>query len=110
MTDTTETTSTADTTSTSPAAARPVGVDIQESETNRAVVEAIEADNPDCAVQHMPGLVRITAPGRLVVNRVTVEDRLGREWETHEFQMAIVSYFGHIKEWDDDEIVIAWDH
>ena len=90
--------------------ARPVGVDIQESETNRAVVEAIEADNPDCAVQHMPGLVRITATGRLIINRVTVEDRLGREWETHEFQMAIVSYFGHIKEWDDDEIVIAWDH
>lgn len=107
MTDTTETTSTAGST---PGAVRQVGVDIQESETNRAVVEAIEADNPDCAVNHMPGLVRITAPGRLVVNRVTVEDRLGREWETHEFQMAIVSYFGHIKEWDDDEIVIAWDH
>ena len=93
-----------------PAASRPVGVDIQESETNRAVVEAIEADNPDCAVQHMPGLVRITAPGRLVVTRESVEDKLGREWETHEFQLAIVSYFGHIKEWDDDEIVIAWDH
>lgn len=113
MTDTTSTTSTtspSDTGGASPVAVRQVGVDIQESETNRAVVEAIEADNPDCAVQHMPGLVRITAPGRLVVNRVTVEDRLGREWETHEFQMAIVSYFGHIKEWDDDEIVIAWDH
>ena len=109
MTDTTSTTSEA-TSEATPRAARPVGVDIQESETNRAVVEAIEADNPDSAVQHMPGLVRITAPGRLVVNRVTVEDRLGREWETHEFQMAIVSYFGHIKEWDDDEIVIAWDH
>lgn len=89
---------------------RQVGVDIQESETNRAVVEAIEADNPECMVQHMPGLVRITCPGRLVINRVTVEDRLGREWETHEFQMAIVSYFGHIQEWDDDEILIAWDH
>lgn len=94
----------------SPAATRPVGVDIQESEANRAVVEAIEADNPECAVQHMPGLVRVTAPGRLVVNRATVESRLGRDWETHEFQMAIVSYFGHIKDWDDDEIVIAWDH
>jgi phenol hydroxylase P2 protein len=108
MTETTP--STAAGSSATPAAARPVGVDIQESETNRAVVEAIEADNADCAVQHMPGLVRITSPGRLVVNRVTVEDRLGREWETHEFQMAIVSYFGHIQEWDDDEIVIAWDH
>lgn len=92
------------------ASTRPVGVDIQESENNRAVVEAIEAANPDCTVQHMPGLVRITAPGRLVVTRDSVEEKLGREWETHEFQLAIVSYFGHIKEWDDDEIVIAWDH
>lgn len=89
------------------ASTRTVGVDIQESEANRSVVEAT---NDGCTVQHMPGLVRITAPGRLVVTRESVEERLGREWETHEFQLAIVSYFGHIKEWDDDEIVIAWDH
>jgi phenol hydroxylase P2 protein len=94
----------------SAASVRTVGVDIQESEANRSVVEAIEATNDGCTVQHMPGLVRITAPGRLVVTRESVEERLGREWETHEFQLAIVSYFGHIKEWDDDEIVIAWDH
>jgi phenol hydroxylase P2 protein len=96
---------------TTPAAAiRAVGVDIQESEANRAVVEAIEATNEHCTVNHLPGLVRISAPGRLVVTREAVEQRLGREWETHEFQLAIVSYFGHIQEWDDDEIVIAWDH
>ncbi|MFV0461990.1 MAG: MmoB/DmpM family protein [Nostocoides sp.] len=94
----------------SPASTRPVGVDIQESETNRSIVEAIEASNNGCTVQHMPGLVRITNPGRLVIEREAVEARLGREWETHEFQMSIVSYFGHIQEWDDDEIVIAWDH
>ncbi len=91
-------------------AGRQVGVDIQENEENRAVVEAIEADNADCAVRHMPGLVRITAPGRLLITRESVEAKLGREWETHEFQLAIVSYFGHIKEWDDDEIIIQWDH
>lgn len=89
---------------------RPVGVDIQENEMNRAVVEAIEETNPACTVQHMPGLVRITCPGRLVITQESVADKLGRDWETHEFQMAIVTYFGHIKEWDDDEIVIAWDH
>ena len=44
------------------ASTRTVGVDIQESENNRAVVEAIEASNEDCTVQHMPGLVRITPP------------------------------------------------
>ena len=92
------------------AASRPVGVDIQESEQNRAVIEAIEATNADATVNHMPGMVRVTAPGRLVISRESVEERLGREWETHEFQLAIISYFGHIKEWDDDEIVIAWDH
>lgn len=95
---------------TTPTAARPVGVDLQESEQNRPVIEAIEADNADCTVQHMPGLVRITSPSRLVVNRESVESRMGREWETHEFQLAIVSYFGHIAEWDDDQILIKWDH
>lgn len=90
--------------------ARDVGVVIQESENNRPVIEAIEEDNPDCTVMHTPGLVRITAPSRLTIQQETVEEKLGREWETHEFQMAIVSYFGNIQEWDDDEIVIAWDH
>ncbi|HQF02765.1 MAG TPA: MmoB/DmpM family protein [Phycicoccus sp.] len=89
---------------------RAVGVDIQENEQNRPVVEAIEADNAEATVRYLPGMVRISAPGRLVINRETVEERMGREWETHEFQLAIISYFGHIKEWDDDQILIAWDH
>lgn len=93
-----------------PAHLRDVGVDLQESESNRPIIDAIEADNPDCAVRHLPGLVRITCPGQLVVNRTAVEARAGREWETHEFQLAIVSYFGHIADWDDDRIVISWDH
>ena len=89
---------------------RTVGVDLQENEENRSLVEALEADNADCSVQHFPGLVRITSPTRIVINRDSVESRLGREWETHEFQLAIVSYFGHIADWDDDQIVIQWDH
>ena len=89
---------------------RPVGVDIQENEQNRPVVEAIEADNPEATVRYLPGMVRIQAPGQLVINRETVEERMGREWETHEFQLAIISYFGNIKDWDDDQILIAWDH
>lgn len=93
-----------------PGSTRDVGVDLQENDENRAVIAAIELDNLGCGVQHMPGLVRITNPGRMVINRETVEAQLGREWETHEFQLAIVSYFGHIKEWDDDQIIIQWDH
>ena len=91
-------------------ASRPVGVDLQENEENRALVEAIEADNEDLTIRHMPGIIRLTKTGQLVINQASVEQRLGRPWETHEFQMAIITYFGEFVEWDDDQIVIAWQH
>ena len=93
-----------------PTSERQVGVDLQENEESRALVEAIETDNPDLTIRHMPGMIRLTAPGRLVINQASVEQRLGREWETHEFQLAIISYFGEFAEWEDDRIVIAWKH
>ncbi|MBB2891951.1 MmoB/DmpM family protein [Flexivirga oryzae] len=93
------------------AGTRKVGFDLQEgSDDNRFLVEAISADNPEAVVTSMPGLMRVQAPGRMVINRDSVEQRLGRPWETHEFQLAIVSYFGQIAEWDDDQIVIGWQH
>jgi phenol hydroxylase P2 protein len=93
------------------AAVRTVGVDLQENNDDaRAVVDAIERDNTDVVVSYLPGLVKLTSPGQLVIKRDTVEELLGRPWETHEFQLVIVSYFGHIAEWDDDQIVIKWDH
>ena len=90
--------------------ARPVGIDLQENEENRALVEAIEADNDDLTITHMPGLIRLTKHGQLVINQASVEARMGRPWETHELQMAIISYFGEFVEWDDDQIIIAWNH
>jgi len=90
--------------------ARPVGIDLQENEENRALVEAIEADNPDLNIRHMPGMIRLATNGKLVINQASVEARLGRPWETHELQLAIISYFGELVEWDDEVIVIAWQH
>lgn len=87
-----------------------VSVDLQETEENRALIEAMEADNEDLVIQHFPGVVKLQSPTKLVVNRESVEQRLGRDWETHEFQMAIVTLAGNITEWDDDEIVISWEH
>jgi phenol/toluene 2-monooxygenase (NADH) P2/A2 len=89
---------------------RLVGIDIQESEENRALIEAIEADNPELTIRHLPGLIKLQAPGQIVINRDSVEKRLGREWETGEFQLAIVSYAGNFSEWDDDQIVVQWEH
>lgn len=87
-----------------------VSVDLQETEENRALIEAIEADNDDVIANHFPGVVKLQSPTKIVVRRESVEERLGREWDTHEFQMAIVTVAGNFSEWDEDEIVIAWEH
>jgi len=89
---------------------RQVGIDIQESEENRALIDAIKQDNPDLTVRHLPGLVKVQSSGQIVINRETVESHLGREWETGEFQLAIVSYAGNFSEWDDDQIIVKWEH
>ena len=57
---------------------RMVGVDLQDSEENRALTEAIEDDNPEVTLTRMPGLVKLQTPGELVIRRETVETRMGR--------------------------------
>jgi phenol/toluene 2-monooxygenase (NADH) P2/A2 len=89
---------------------RQVGIDIQDAEENRALVDAIKADNPELTIRHLPGLLKLRAAGRLVINRETVEQKLGRNWDTGEFQLAIVSYAGNFSEWDDDQIIVSWEH
>jgi phenol/toluene 2-monooxygenase (NADH) P2/A2 len=89
---------------------RQVGIDIQDAEENRGLVDAIKADNQELTIRHLPGLLKLQAAGRIVINRETVEQKLGREWDTGEFQLAIVSYAGNFTEWDDDQIIVSWEH
>jgi len=89
---------------------RQVTIDLQESEENRALVEAIVADNPGLTILRLPGLVKLQSAGQIVINRATVERKLGRDWETGELQLAIVSYAGNFSEWDDDQIIVKWEH
>ncbi|MDA8309354.1 MAG: MmoB/DmpM family protein [Actinomycetota bacterium] len=89
---------------------RAVGLDLQETEENHRIVEAIQLDNPQLEIRHLPGLLKLSAPGSIEVRRESVEKLLGRPWETHEFQMVIVSYVGNITAWDDDHIVVRWEH
>jgi phenol/toluene 2-monooxygenase (NADH) P2/A2 len=89
---------------------RQVGIDIQDAEENRGVVDAIKADNPALTIRHLPGLLKLQSAGRIVINRETVEQQIGREWDTGEFQLAIVSYAGNFSEWDDDQIIVSWEH
>ncbi len=89
---------------------RQVGIDIQDAEENRGLIDAIKADNPELTIRSMPGMLKLQAPGRIVINRETVEAKIGHEWETGEFQLAIISYAGNFTEWDDDQIIVSWEH
>ena len=89
---------------------RQVGIDIQDAEENRGLVDAIKADNSELTIRHLPGLLKLQSAGRIVINRETVEQQIGREWDTGEFQLAIVSYAGNFSEWDDDQIIVSWEH
>jgi len=89
---------------------RTVGIDLQDSEESRALVDAIEEANPDAMISRTPGLVHITSPRALVIGGETVDDHLGGQWGPHELQVHIVAYRGNIGEWDDDEIVIKWEN
>lgn len=89
--------------------ARLVGVDVQDSSDSHAVVDAITSDNTGVTVNRIPGLVSLRSTQTMVIRRETVEARIGREWDTQEFQMNLVSYSGNI-DWDDDQITIKWEH
>jgi phenol/toluene 2-monooxygenase (NADH) P2/A2 len=88
---------------------RDVGLDLQDTDATRAIIEAIEKDNPNAEIRRMPGMVKVTSPGHLTIRRLTVEEVLGQEWDTQELQLVMISLSGNVEEWDEDEILIKWD-
>ena len=88
---------------------RMVALDLQDTENTRPIVDAIEKDNPNVEIMRMPGMVKVTSPGHLTIRRTTVEEVLGREWDTQELQLVMISLSGNVEEWDEDEILIKWD-
>jgi phenol hydroxylase P2 protein len=55
-----------------------VFIALQTNEDTRPIIEAIELDNPHAVVNRQPAMVKIDAPGRLVIRRETIEEQLGR--------------------------------
>ena len=85
----------------------PVFIALQSSETSRAIVEAIVEDNPEATVNDYPAMVKIDAPGRLVIRRESVEARVGRRWNMQEIHLSLISLSGSIDE-SDDEFTLHW--
>jgi phenol hydroxylase P2 protein len=74
---------------------------LQDNEEARPIRESIEADNPHATITQFPGVYKIDAPGRLVVKRASVEERIGRPWNPQDIHLTLVSLSGNIDETDD---------
>ena len=81
----------------------------QANEESRPIVDAIIVDNPEAVVVYSPGLVKIDAPNRIVINRETIEEEVGREYDLQEIHLNLVTLSGNIDE-DDDQLTLSWNH
>ncbi|WP_051362434.1 MmoB/DmpM family protein [Solimonas soli] len=84
-----------------------VFIALQTNDESRRIIDAIEADNPHAKVNAFPAMVKIDAPGRIVVRRESIEERLGRAFDLRELQLHLISLSGNIDE-SDDEFVLHW--
>lgn len=79
----------------------------QKNEETRCIVEAILDDNPGAIVSDQPAMVKVDVPGRLVIRRETVEDKMGRDFDLQELQLHLITISGHLDE-TDDEFTLSW--
>jgi phenol/toluene 2-monooxygenase (NADH) P2/A2 len=79
----------------------------QKNEESRCIVEAIVEDNPDAIVNDQPAMVKVDVPGRLVIKRSTVAEKMGRDFDLQELQLHLITISGHLDE-TDDEFTLTW--
>ena len=63
-------------------------------------------NNEDAEINHFPAMVKIDAKGKLVVNKATVEEKIGREWDPQEIHVSLISLSGNVVEEDDSFAVV----
>lgn len=91
-----------------PATTRPpVFIALQANHETLPIIEAVRADNPLARVHEYPGMVRIDAPGRLVLRRASIEEACGRDFDLRELHLNLISLSGEVDE-GDDEFVLTW--
>lgn len=85
----------------------PVFIALQANNDTLPIVEAIRADNPAAEVLEYPGMVKVNAPGELVIRRASIEEQVGREFDLRELQLNLISLSGEVDE-TDDAFTLAW--
>ena len=86
---------------------QPVFIALQTNNDTLSLIEAILFDNPEATIEEYPAMVRIVAPGRLVVRRASVEERIGRSFDLREIQLNTISIAGEVDE-TEDAFTLFW--
>ena len=84
-----------------------VFIALQANEETRPIIEAIELDNPQAVVNREPAMVKINAPGRLVIRKDTIEEQIGRSFDLQELQINLITLSGNVDE-DEDSLTLTW--
>lgn len=84
-----------------------VFIALQTNDESRGIVDAIMADNPTAVLNEQPAMVKIDAPGKLVIRRQSIADRLGRDFDLQEMQIHLITLSGFLDE-TDDEFTLRW--
>ena len=78
-----------------------VQIAFQDNDESRYIVAAMEQDNPTAIVHYEPAMIRVENEGSLVINRDTVSEQIGMDWEVQSLHLNLNTLTGHIEEDDD---------
>lgn len=84
-----------------------VQIGLQDNDESRYIVAAIEEDNPTAIVHYEPALIRVENEGHLQINRESVSEQMGMDWDVQSIHVNLVTLTGNIDE-DDDYFRIEW--
>lgn len=80
---------------------------LQDNDTSRYIVEAIEEDNPEVNVEYLPAMIRVESESDLIIKAETVTEKLGQDWDIQSLQLNMITLGGNVEE-DDDTFRLHW--
>jgi phenol hydroxylase P2 protein len=86
-----------------------VRIELMAGEEAEAIALAVRAKTPAAIVEHVPGMVQISAPGWLAFDCDDVSEEFGEPWDTRRLQIIMAAYAGYIIQMDELGVELRWD-
>jgi phenol hydroxylase P2 protein len=83
-------------------------IELMAGEEAEAIATAVLRSTPEALVEHVPGLVLISAPGRLAFDCDDVSEEFGEPWDTRRLQIIMAAYAGYITQMDEVGVELRW--